>query len=78
MCVIVLEAEKKTAAFIRMTVRAEYFAVDFSHNGNEALAPALDTSFDAVMRGEVETALRQESLSVGGREPLRSDGLFAL
>src|SRR3954468_12736675 len=49
MRVLVVEDEKKTAAFIRKALQAENFAVDVSHNGNEALTLAAGTPFDAII-----------------------------
>ncbi len=37
MRVLVVEDEKKTASFIRKALQAESFAVDVSHDGEEAL-----------------------------------------
>ncbi|HEY4984291.1 MAG TPA: response regulator transcription factor [Verrucomicrobiae bacterium] len=49
MRVLVVEDEKKTASFIRKALQAEGFAADFCHNGNDALAAASATSFDAIV-----------------------------
>jgi DNA-binding response OmpR family regulator len=49
MRVLVVEDEKKTASFIRKALQAEGFAVDMSHNGDEALALAAATPFDAIV-----------------------------
>ena len=49
MRVLVVEDEKKTASFIRKALQAEGFAVDMSHNGDEALALAVATPFDAIV-----------------------------
>lgn len=49
MRVLVVEDEKKTASFIRKALQAERFAVDVCHNGNDALAVALATPFDAIV-----------------------------
>src|SRR5277367_6059476 len=49
MRVLVVEDEKKTASFIRKALQAEGFAVDVSHNGEEALALAGTTPFDALV-----------------------------
>ncbi|MDQ6632373.1 MAG: response regulator transcription factor [Verrucomicrobiota bacterium] len=49
MRVLIVEDEKKTASFIRKALQAENFAVDISHNGDEALALATTTSFDAIV-----------------------------
>ena len=49
MRVLIVEDEKKTASFIRKALQGESFAVDFCHNGNDALAAASATSFDAIV-----------------------------
>jgi DNA-binding response OmpR family regulator len=49
MRVLVVEDEKKTAAFIRKALQAEQFAVDVSHHGEEALFLASNTPFDAIV-----------------------------
>jgi DNA-binding response OmpR family regulator len=49
MRVLVVEDEKKTASFIRKALQGEGFAADFCHNGNDALAAASATSFDAIV-----------------------------
>ena len=49
MRVLVVEDQKKTAAFIRQALEAEGFAVDVRHNGNEALAAASATAFDGIV-----------------------------
>src|SRR6185295_12403757 len=49
MRVLVVEDEKKTASFIRKALQAEGFAVDVFHNGNDALAAAIATPFDALV-----------------------------
>ena len=49
MRVLVVEAEKKTASFIRKALQAENFAVDVTHNGDDALAAACATPFDAIV-----------------------------
>jgi two-component system, OmpR family, response regulator len=49
MHVLVVEDEKKTAAFIRKALQAESFAVDVSHDGREALTLATNTLFDAIV-----------------------------
>jgi len=49
MRVLVVEDEKKTASFIRQALQAEGFAVDVCGNGDEALAAALITPFDALV-----------------------------
>jgi DNA-binding response OmpR family regulator len=49
MRVLVVEDEKKTASFIRKALQAEGFAVDVSHNGDDGLAAARTTPFDAIV-----------------------------
>lgn len=49
MRVLVVEDEKKTASFIRKALQAEGFAVDVCANGNDALAAASSTPFDALV-----------------------------
>ena len=49
MRVLVVEDEKKTAAFIRKALQAEGFAVDVCHNGAEALAAPRATPYDAIV-----------------------------
>src|SRR6266699_4672327 len=49
MRVLVVEDEKKTAAFIRKALQAEDFAVDVCHNGEDAWNAARLTSFDAIV-----------------------------
>ena len=49
MRVLVVEDERKTAAFIRSALEAEHIAVDVCHNGPAALAGAMGVSFDAVI-----------------------------
>lgn len=49
MRVLVVEDEKKTAAFIRKALQAEGFAVDVMHNGTDALLAAGHTPFDAIV-----------------------------
>jgi DNA-binding response OmpR family regulator len=47
--VLVVEDEKKTASFIRKALQAEGFAVDVCHNGDDGLAAARATPFDAIV-----------------------------
>jgi len=49
MRVLVVEDEKKTASFIRKALQAENFAVDVTHNGDDALALAFTTPFDGIV-----------------------------
>ncbi|HVN64581.1 MAG TPA: response regulator transcription factor [Candidatus Binataceae bacterium] len=49
MRVLVVEDERKTASFVRKALQAEGFAVDVCGNGEDALAAASATPFDAVV-----------------------------
>jgi two-component system, OmpR family, response regulator len=49
MRVLVVEDEKKTASFVRKALQAENFAVDVCHSGDDALAAANATPFDAIV-----------------------------
>ncbi len=49
MRVLVVEDEKKTAAFVRKALQSESFAVDVCHNGDDALTAARSTPFDAIV-----------------------------
>ena len=49
MRVLIVEDERKTAAFIRKALQAEGFAVDVVDNGIDALTANLTTSFDALV-----------------------------
>jgi len=49
MRILVVEDEKKTAAFIRKALQAEGYAVDVCGNGADALTAALTTPFDALV-----------------------------
>ncbi len=49
MRVLVVEDHRNTAAFIRKALQAESFAVDVCTNGEDALAAALATPFDAIV-----------------------------
>ncbi len=49
MRVLIVEDEKKTASFVRKALQAEGFAADVCHNGDEALAAATSTPFDALV-----------------------------
>jgi len=49
MRVLVVEDEKKTAAFIRKALQAEGFAVDICHNGDDTLAATQTTPFDGLV-----------------------------
>ena len=49
MRVLVIEDEKKTASFIRKALQTEGYAVDVCHNGEEALATASATPYDAIV-----------------------------
>ncbi|HEX4342406.1 MAG TPA: response regulator transcription factor [Verrucomicrobiae bacterium] len=49
MHVLVVEDEKKTASFICKALRGEGFAVDFCHNGEDAMVAARGTPFDVIV-----------------------------
>jgi DNA-binding response OmpR family regulator len=49
MRILVVEDEKKTASFIRKALQAENFAVDVTHHGDDALAAASATPYDAIV-----------------------------
>lgn len=49
MRVLVVEDEKKVAAFVKRALQAEGFAVDAVHNGEEGLSLALITPYDAIV-----------------------------
>jgi DNA-binding response OmpR family regulator len=49
MRILVVEDEKKTASFIRKALRAEGFAVDVSHDGEDALHLAATVPYDAIV-----------------------------
>ena len=49
MRILVVEDDKKTGAFIARALRAEGFAVDVMRSGDEGLAAAESTPFDAVV-----------------------------
>lgn len=49
MRILVVEDERKTASFIRKALQAESFAVDVTHHGDDALALASTTPFDAIV-----------------------------
>jgi DNA-binding response OmpR family regulator len=49
MRILVVEDEKKTAAFVRKGLAADGFAVDVVHDGETALAVAATAAFDAIV-----------------------------
>lgn len=49
MRVLVVEDEKKTAAFIGKALQAEGFIVEIAHKGNDGLLLAMTNSFDAIV-----------------------------
>ena len=49
MRVLVVEDHRNTAAFVRKALEAEHFAVDVCRNGEDALAAAIATPFDAIV-----------------------------
>ena len=60
MRVLVVEDDRKTAAFISKALKAESFAVDVLRNGDEALAAICTTAYDAVVM----------DIMIGGRDGL--------
>ncbi len=49
MRILVVEDEKKTASFVRKALRAEGFAVDVCHDGEDALQLVATTPYDALV-----------------------------
>ena len=49
MRILVVEDERKTASFVRKALQDEGFAADVCSNGNEAIALAASTPFDAII-----------------------------
>ena len=49
MRVLVVEDQKKTASFVRKSLKAEGFVVDMLHDGTEALAAIGQTPFDVIV-----------------------------
>ncbi|MBL9170603.1 MAG: response regulator transcription factor [Verrucomicrobiales bacterium] len=49
MRILIVEDEKKTSSFVRKALQAEGYAVDVLHRGDEGLAAALITPFDALV-----------------------------
>jgi DNA-binding response OmpR family regulator len=49
MRVLVVEDERKTASFIRSALEGEEMTVDVCHDGKQALAEAMEISFDAIV-----------------------------
>jgi DNA-binding response OmpR family regulator len=49
MRILIVDDDRKTAAFVSKALKAEGCAVDVLHNGDEALAAILRTAFDAVV-----------------------------
>jgi DNA-binding response OmpR family regulator len=49
MCVLVVEDEKKTVAFVRKALQTDGFVVEVCQNGEAALAAARTKSFDAIV-----------------------------
>ena len=60
MRILVVEDDRKTAAFISKALKADSFAVDVLRNGDEALAAICTTPFDAVVM----------DIMLGGRDGL--------
>jgi DNA-binding response OmpR family regulator len=93
MRVLIVEDEKKTASFIRKALLAEGFSAEVYHDGNQALAAASESVFDAIVLDimlpgrdglSVLAELRQRKnrtpillLSARGKATERVDGLNA-
>jgi DNA-binding response OmpR family regulator len=75
MRVLVVEDNKKTAAFIAKALKAEGFAVNALHNGDEALDAILNNTFDAVvldimLPGRDGISIVRELRTGGNRTPV--------
>lgn len=73
--VLVVEDDRKTAAFISKALKAEGFAVDVLHNGDEALAAICTTPFDAVimdimLAGRDGLSVLRQARARGNRTPV--------
>ncbi|MEJ5210880.1 MAG: response regulator transcription factor [Burkholderiales bacterium] len=73
--VLVVEDDRKTAAFISKALKAEGFAVDVLHNGDEALAAICTTPFDAVimdimLAGRDGLSVLRQARAKGNRTPV--------
>lgn len=49
MRILIVEDEKKLAGFIRRALREDGYAVDACHDGNDAIALALNENYDAIV-----------------------------
>lgn len=72
--ILVVEDDRKTAAFISKALKAESFAVDVLHNGNDALAAICTTPFDAVvmdimLAGRDGLSVLRQARARGNRTP---------
>lgn len=75
MRVLVVDDDRKTAGFISKALKAEGFAVDVLHNGDEALAAICTTPFDAVvldimLAGRDGLSVLRQARSRGNRTPV--------
>lgn len=75
MRVLVVEDDRKTAAFISKALKAESFAVDVLRNGDEALAAICTTPFDAVvmdimLAGRDGLSVLRQARARGNRTPV--------
>lgn len=75
MRVLLVEDDKKTAAFIAKALRAEGFAVDHLDDGDEALAVLSTTPFDGVvldimLKGRDGLSVLKQMRSRGNRTPV--------
>lgn len=75
MRVLLVEDDKKTAAFVAKALRAEGFAVDHLDDGDEALAVLLTTPFDGVvldimLKGRDGLSVLKQMRARGNRTPV--------
>ncbi len=75
MRILVVEDNRKTAAFIAKALKAEGFAVNDLHNGDEALDAILDNTFDTVvldimLPGRDGISIVRELRTQGNRTPV--------
>ena len=75
MRVLVVDDDRKTAGFISKALKAEGFAVDVLHNGDEALAAICTTPFDAMvldimLAGRDGLSVLRQARARGNRTPV--------
>ncbi len=75
MRVLVVDDDRKTVGFISKALKAEGFAVDVLHNGDEALAAICTTPFDAVvldimLAGRDGLSVLRQARARGNRTPM--------